>query len=112
MVFPNVSSVLDHFVQRGKFVSIDGDKQELHLWASRTNLLRHLKAVELGHDDIPHRKIYYPIVLVAQAQCLHHRRQKERKIHSVQVSFAKGFEECYCPPTKRMQADCCRTGAG
>jgi hypothetical protein len=33
-------------------------------------LLRHLKAVELGHDDITHRKVYCAIVLLAQAECL------------------------------------------
>ena len=63
--FQNVCSVLDQFTQFGKFVSKASDKQELHLGASQPNLLRHLKAVELGHDDIAHRKVYCTIVLLA-----------------------------------------------
>jgi hypothetical protein len=59
---------LDQFTQFGKFVSKASDKQELHLGVSRTNLLRELKAVEPGHDNITHHKVDCAIVLLAQAE--------------------------------------------
>jgi DNA-binding response OmpR family regulator len=65
--FQNVSA---HFTQFRKFVSKTSDKQELHLWASRTNLLCRLKTVEPGHNDITHRKVYCAVVLLAQVECL------------------------------------------
>jgi CheY-like chemotaxis protein len=65
--FQNVSA---HFTQYRKFVSKASDKQELHLWAIRTNSLCQLKAVEPGHNDITHRKVYCPFVLLAQVECL------------------------------------------
>ena len=56
--------------QFGEFLSKAADKQELRLGASRTNVLRQLKAVEPGHDNITHYKVDWALVLLAQTECL------------------------------------------
>src|ERR1700737_3160524 len=69
-LFQNGCPALYQFTQFGKFVSKASDKQELHLGMSRTNLLRKLKAVEPGHHNIAHHKVYCALVLLTKAECL------------------------------------------
>src|SRR5450755_4756642 len=68
--FQNVCHVLAQVMQFAEFGGKACNEQELHVGASRTNLLHHLKAVELGHDDITHCKVDFATVLLAQAECL------------------------------------------
>ncbi|MGA9255285.1 MAG: hypothetical protein WBV98_01660, partial [Candidatus Sulfotelmatobacter sp.] len=65
----NGCAALDQSTQFGEFDSKASDKQELHFGPSRTNLLRELKAVEAGHDNITHHDVYCAIVLLAQVEC-------------------------------------------
>jgi len=82
--------MLDPFSQFGNLVTKARYKQELHLGASRTNALCKLKAVEVGHDNITHHKVYCAIVFLVRAKCV---STIDRRKHRKPVAFERPVQE-------------------